>query len=116
MIPKLDTMLNILGWTIWGIDAFLALSWAYGLRSYTKKGKPVPIATAVQTFFFWVIAIAFLLVGYSKLHILWLAPFSFFASLFLVLSGIPILTPVVLWFTGLFVEIVLLGLKRPSEH
>ena len=71
--------------------------------------------TAVQAFFLWLIAVAFLLIGYSKLHILWLAPVCFLASFFLTMRRIPILTPIVLWFTGLFVEIVLLGLNRPNE-
>ncbi len=115
MIQQLDTMLSILSWTIWAIVAFLALSWAYGLRVYTKKGQSVPIATAVQTFFLWVIAVVFLFSGYSKLHILWVAPICFVASFYLTLARrVPILTPMVMWFTGLFVEFVLLGLKRPT--
>ena len=108
-------MFTVLGWIVWGIDAALALSWAYGLRTYTKNRQSVPTATAIQTFFLWAIAVAFLLIGYSKLHILWVAPICFVASFFLTMNNIPILTPVVMWFTGLFVEIVLLGLKRPNE-
>ena len=109
-------MVNVLGWILWSIDAALALSWAFDLRTYTtKRGQPVPIAMAVQAFFLWVIAVASLLIGYSNLHILWLAPTCFVASFFLTMGRIPILTPVVMWFTGLFVEIVLLGLKRPNE-
>jgi hypothetical protein len=107
-------MLNVLGWAAWAIVAILALSWGYGLRAYTRKGQSVPIATAVQTLFLWIIALDFLLVGRSKLHILWIAPLCFVASFFLTMGRIPILTPVVLWFMGLFVEIVLLGLKRPT--
>jgi hypothetical protein len=110
-------MLSILAWTIWAIVAFLAVSWAYGLRAYTKKGQSVPIAMAVQTLFLWVIAVVFLFVSYSKLHILWVIPLCFVLSFYLTLARrVPILTPVVMWFTGLFVEIVLLGLKRPSEQ
>lgn len=109
-------MLTILGWTVWGFIAFLALSWVHGLRVYTKRGQSVPMATAIQTLFFWVVAVLFLFVGYSKLHILWLAPICFVASFFLTMRSVPILTPVVMWFTGLFVEIALLGLKRPNEQ
>jgi hypothetical protein len=115
MIPKLDTTLGVFGWAVWAIVAILALSWAYGIRVYTKKGQSIPIATAVQTLFLWIIAVVFLFVGYSKLHILWVAPICFLASFYLTLARrVPILTPLVIWFTGLFVEIVLLGLKRPN--
>lgn len=109
-------MLDIFGWIVWGVIAIFALSWAYGLRVYTKKGQPVPVAMAVQTLFLWVVAIVFLFVGSSKLNILWIAPICFVASFYLTLARrVPVLTPLVKWFTGLFVEIVLLGLRRPSE-
>jgi hypothetical protein len=109
-------MVSVLGWIVWGIEAFLALSWVHGLRTCTRHGQPVPLATAVQTFFLWVIAIAFLFVGYSKLHILWVVAVCFLMSFFLTPGGIPILSPIVIWFTGLFVEIALLGLKRPARE
>jgi hypothetical protein len=108
-------MVSVFGWIVWCVDAAFALSWTYGLRTYTKNWLPVPIATAVQAFFFSAIAVVFLFVGHSKLHILWIAPVCFVASFFLTMGNIPILSPVVKWFTGLFVEIVLIGLKRPNE-
>ena len=89
-----------------------AIAWAFGLRRYAKMGKSVPTVVAVQTLFFWVIAVVFLFVGYSKLHILWILAISVLASFYLILGlRLPIISPLVLWFTGLFVEIVLLGLK-----
>jgi hypothetical protein len=109
-------MLSILGWAVWALVAFLALSWSFGIRDYARKGESVPVATAVQTLFFWVIAVVFLFAGRSKLHILWVAPLGFITSFFLALGRrIPIITPVIMWFTGLLVEIVLLGQKRPPE-
>ena len=110
-------MLNTLGWIIWAITALLAISWAFGIRTYTKQGKPFPTTTAVQSFFLWLIAVVFLYVHYSKLHILWVAPICFLASFWLTLARrVPILTPVVLWFTGLFVEVVTMGIKRPTPQ
>ncbi len=72
------------------------------------------MATAVQTLFLWIIALVFLLMDYSKLHILWVGPVSFLAASFLVLSGVPLLSPLVIFATRAFVEIVLLGAER--EH
>ncbi len=76
-------------------------------------GKSVPTVMAVQTLFFWVIAVVFLFVGYSKLHILWIVAISVLASFYLVLGlRLPIISLLVLWLTGLLVEILVLGLKR----
>jgi len=110
-------MFYILGWAIWAITTLLAISWAFGIRTYAKQRKPFPITTAVQGFFLWLIAVVFLYASYSKLHILWIAPICFLASFFLTLARrVPIVTPVVLWFAGLFVEIVTLGIKRPTPQ
>jgi hypothetical protein len=71
-----EAMVRFLGWIVWGIYAFLALAWAYGMRTYTKKGQSVPIATAIQALFWCAIAVAFLLVGYSSASTTVLASFS----------------------------------------
>jgi hypothetical protein len=108
-------MLGILGWIIWAIVAVFALSWAYGLRRYAKTGRSVPTVVAVQTLFLWVIAVVFLFVHYNKLHMLWLVTISWLISFYPILGWrVPILSPLVLWFTGRFVEIALIGVKRPT--
>jgi len=107
-------MWQIIGWIIWGILAFFAVSFAFGCRSYTKSGQGFQWATGVQTFFFWAIAISFLVFGWNKLHILWMTPVAFFAAQFLVLVGIPILSPIVLFATRMFLFVVLFGVKKPN--
>jgi hypothetical protein len=91
----------------------LAVSFAFGCRSYAKSGH-FQWATGVQTFFFWLIAILFLVFRWNKLHILWVTPVAFFMSLFLVLGGIPILSPLVLFATRIFLGIILIGIKKPD--
>lgn len=108
-------MWNLLGWLVWTILAFFAISWAHGLRTYARAGQSFTNATAVQTLFLWALAILFLVSDHSKLHILWLAPASFFLGMFLALSGIPILTPLVLLITKAFVSLVLVGVRQPRE-
>ncbi len=108
-------LLKAIGWIIWLIVAFLAVSWAYGMRTYAKAGQPFQRATAVQTFFLSVISLVFLLTDYSKLHILWVGPVCFLGAIFLALSGIPILSPLVMLATRVFVEIVLVGVQRPRN-
>ncbi len=107
-------MWQIIGWIIWAILAFFAISFVFGCRKYAKSGKGFQWATGVQTFFFWTIAILFLIFGWNKLHILWITPVMFFVAQFLVLGGIPILSPIVLFATKLFLSVILIGVKKPN--
>lgn len=104
----------ISGWIIWGILVFFALSFAFGCRTYMKRGQGFQMATGVQTFFFWIIAILFVLFGWNKLHILWLFPVAFFTAQFFSLRSIPLLSSVVLFFTRIFLSLILLGIKPAS--
>jgi hypothetical protein len=60
------------------------------------------------------IAILFLVFGWNKLHILWVAPVAHFAAQALVIGGIPILSPIVLFATRIFLFIVLIGVEKPN--
>jgi len=92
-------MWGIIGWTIWGVTAFLAISFAFGCRRYAKSGQEFQWTTGVQTFFWWIIATLFLIFDWNKLHILWIAPICFFSAQLLVLGGIPILSNFVMFAT-----------------
>lgn len=107
-------MWQIIGWIVWGILFFLAISFAFSCRVYAKSGKEFQWATGVQTFFFWIIAILFLIFEWNKIHILWVAPTAFFVAQFLVLGRVPILSPLVLFVTRIFLNVVLIGIKKPS--
>lgn len=107
-------MIKIIGWLIWSIIAFLAISFAFGCRTYAKTGEAFQWTTGVQTFFFWLIAILFLIFDWNKLHILWVTPVAFFGAQFLVIGGVPILSPIVLFVTKLFLNIILIGIKQPN--
>ncbi len=107
-------MWQIIGWIIWTILAFLAISFTFGCRTYAKSGKGFQWDTGVLTFFFWIIAIFFLFFGWNKLHILWIIPTALFTAQFLVLSGIPILSPIILFATKIFLSVILIGIKKPN--
>ena len=114
----MDIVLSIIGWVAWTFSAYLALSFAYGCRKTVRSRSfyyPLLWPTAVQTFFWWVIAIVFLFTPFNKLHILWLLPALFFGAQFLVHSRIPILTPVILFLTGIFMKLVLFGTGASKE-
>lgn len=106
--------MEIIGWIAWGILVFLAISFVFSCRVYAKSGKEFQWATGVQTFFFWIIAILFFIFGWNKLHILWVVPAAFFVAQFLVLGRVPILSPLILFVTRIFLNIVLIGIKKPS--
>jgi len=107
-------MWQIIGWIAWGILAFLALSFVFSCRVYAKSGKEFQWATGVQTFFFCIIAILFLIFEWNKLHILWAVPVAFFVAQFLVFVRVSILSPLVLSVTRIFLNVVLVGIKKPS--
>ena len=99
------------------MTAFLALSWAHGLRVYTRANQPVPITHAMQALFLWGIVLIFLFTSYNKLHIFWIAPLCFILSMYLSVGRrVPLLTPLVFWFTGLCLDIILIGVKRKSAE
>lgn len=67
----------IIGWIVWAFVAFLAVTFPIAIYQKHKKNEAVQIATVVQTICFAIITIIFILSGWNKLHILWIAPLSF---------------------------------------
>ncbi|MBU1932226.1 hypothetical protein KJ965_06065 [Patescibacteria group bacterium] len=108
--------MEIIGWIIWLLVAFLAVSFAFGTRQYAKVRAPSQNATAVQTFFWWVLAVAFLVSDWNKLHLFWAIPAAFFGGQMVGLGAIPLVSPLVLILTRIFIGIILIGVKVPSEE
>lgn len=106
---------TVIGWIAWSVVAFLALSFAYVCRKYASQGLGFQWATGVQTLFLWVIAFVFLLSPVNKLHILWVTPIAWLLSQFIALSGIPILSPLVLLVTRVFLDIVCFPYRRQRQ-
>jgi len=105
----MDLALIIIGWIGWLFCVYLAASFAWGCRSNAKHGMSFHWATAIQTFFWWLIAIVFLLMPVNKLHILWLLPLAFYGARYLVLAGPPLLSRPVMFLTRLFMRLLLAG-------
>jgi hypothetical protein len=106
-------MWTIAGWIAWGVVALLALGWAYGCRNLSATGQSVAWGTAVLTLFWWIIAIVFIATPLNKLHIIWLTPVAFALS-FLVAPpmGIPMISPIVLLVTRIFLAVITLGVEK----
>jgi len=113
------TVMQAIGWVAWGGVVFLALSFTYGLRRSIRRGAGFTWATAMQALFFTVLSIAFFVATLSKLHLFWLAPLVFLGSIYVCVSGVPILTPILLALTGFYLRVVSIGtgmhLARPQD-
>jgi hypothetical protein len=106
-------MWEIVGWIVWAIVVYLALTFAWGCRTYMKAGCGFQWATGVQTFYLWVIALLFVIFDWSKLHMLWVTPILFFSAQFLVLVGVPVVRPIILFATWVFLRLILIGINKP---
>lgn len=109
-------MLQIIGWVIWILLVLLFFSLVLGCRNSAKSGKNFQWATGTQALFLFLIAILFLIFDWKKLHILWIAPSGFFLAQILILGGIPILSPLLLFSTRMFLNLILLGIKKPNPY
>lgn len=107
---------HIIGWTAWLFTAFLALSLTWGCRTANRKGLGFQQATAVQTLFWWVVALIFLFTPLNKLHILWLLPVLFCLASFLTMTQVPFLSKATLLLTHLFMAVVLIGSSSPTQR
>lgn len=107
--------LSVLGWIAWAAVAYLAVTFAYGCRRYAAAGQGFQWATAIQTFFWWLISIVFLVTPLNKLHIIWLLPVGFFSAQFFALGSVPLLSPVVRSATRVFMGLILVGVRKASD-
>lgn len=83
----------IVGWLVWTVQAFIAVSWTFGIVYFLQSGKGVTYATMCQTACFWLILFVCLFTKINKLHILWVAPVSWALLAVLVpalITGVPI--------------------------
>ena len=111
-------MWQILGWIVWSIAALLAVSCTYGLRKDARFGGANLWSTGVGAFVLLTVSILFLVFGWHKLHMLWVAPISVCAIMLLSTSTIPPISPLLRFLIGVFSAIVVTGidLESPDEE
>ena len=108
-------MWSVIGWILWGLVVYFAVSYAYGCRRYVASGQGFHLATGVQAFFWWLIAVVFLITRLNKLHIIWIVPLGFYGAHYIAFIGIPVLSPLVLLATRTFLRLMLLGVRKPGD-
>lgn len=99
----LGTIWPVLGWSAWCIITIVALGWVVGCRDYIRKGTANSL-TLMQAMFLCIVPVAFLLGGWNKLHILWVAPVAV-TSVYL-LACIPGLNRLLAFMTFVFAAII----------
>jgi len=101
---------NVLRWVLWGIVAVISISWAIGCRTYVARNQSLQWGTIASTMLLCTMTVLFIIFDWNKLHILWIAPLIIFVPQFIILSGIPILSPLLLALSSLFLKILTIGL------
>jgi len=102
-------MTQIIGWVIWSFVVLLAVWGVFSRRARAKFGENLDEEVFVVTPSLWIISILFLIFDWHKLHLLWIVPIAFVATPFL--QKIPIVSPLILFVTGIFQKIVLVGVQ-----
>jgi CDP-diglyceride synthetase len=75
------------GWIIWGILTFFAISWGLNCYILSKSEKGITYATLNTTIIWWLLlGWTFYYSGMNKLHLLWLAPAAVPVSIFVTIS------------------------------
>jgi len=73
-------MWQVIGWIIWCLLVLFAISLTFGCWKYIKTGQRLQMATCIQTLFFWIVVILFLIFEWDKVHIIWIALLAFFGA------------------------------------
>lgn len=75
---------DYLGWAIWGILAFFAATWSYGVIQNLQAGSGITSAMIGTVATWWVLLIWTAVdPGVQKLHLLWVAPSAILVANFL---------------------------------
>ena len=64
-------------WLLWGFTAWMFVVFVWGMRKDARRGQRVHIVEVTQTLLLFVLAVVFLFIERSKLHLLWLLPAAF---------------------------------------
>lgn len=111
----MSILLVSVGWIIWASLVFGTFSLCFCCRKWVQGGIPFSMTTAIQAFFFFVLALTFLFIPLSKLHILWMAPVLFLMAQYLALTKVPIISPIVFALSTIFMNLLLIGTRKSEK-
>ena len=113
-------IINIIGWILWGIAILLALSFSLNARSLIAKGGRISSTefgvALLEGFLYFTVVMIFYFTTLNKLHLIWVIPIIYFGSVFLLLPGIPFISPILARISmKVFAPLVLIGIVSNPE-
>ncbi len=102
-----ETILLIIAW-------LLTLIWMYGVRV-----KPVIVTTSLVNLSMLLVTLFFTLTDFSKLHLLWVMPFTMFIGvrIFVFITvHIPILNTIIITLGKVYTEILRIGIGKNTRN
>ena len=74
---------TIVGWVLWGICAVVTAMQVMAWHGFTRALEESAFPLGVQAALWLVLLVVFLVEPWSKLHLLWCFPLTYFAGLFI---------------------------------
>lgn len=112
----MSSLFLTIGWIVWACAAFIAITFIFWSRRQARAERTFTWPTAIWALFLWVLVITFLFnPSWNKLHLSWLLPTTFLSSITLFFVGIPIITPVVIFLTNIFMQSITVGVGTPKR-
>jgi len=108
-----ETIINYIGWAIWGGSLIYGLKFAKDIRQSAIAGLPAPLwPTLIAAFSLVALPILSELFSFNKLHLIWMIPSVWFLSFSAGVRHIPILSKVLIWPSYFYTKIILSGTGR----
>jgi hypothetical protein len=114
------SILSILEWVAYCITLLIGLWFAIGIRlTAAHHAAPPTWPTLIFSFYLFAFPAIFLLVPFSKLHIIWLVALTWPLSIKAGMSYIPFISKLLIWPAYFYARILMVGtgrmLSSPNE-
>ena len=109
-------MMEIVGWMVWSMVALLSFLYTWGCRQYANRGELFHWGTGFNTILLCIVSILFVFINSNKLHLIWIVPaVRIITTITVVIRNYRLLSFIILN-SKVFFEIILFGVKRPSDY
>ncbi|MBN2316850.1 MAG: hypothetical protein JXM79_23175 [Sedimentisphaerales bacterium] len=107
----METTYSIVEWTIWAVALALGGWFAFGIRRTAILRAPPPMwPTLILSFSLVFVPLIFLLLPFSKLHILWIVFILWKLSLVAGIGYIPFVSQILIWPAYIYARILTIGM------
>ncbi|KKM23643.1 hypothetical protein LCGC14_1613100 [marine sediment metagenome] len=114
-------VLPVFEWLVWSTTLLAGLWFAVGIRQAAVRRAPPPLwPRLILSLALVVFPVIFLLIPFSKLHIIWLLPLAWYLSLMAGVSYIPLVSKMLIWPAYFYAYILVAGtgvsISSPSKQ